>query len=98
MAVEVIKEDEEISKQFWGCIESCVKCNEGTRYWWNGGTFPLCQSCAKEVDFEWCYKFAVKEGYGPLPEIKPKTKKAKWYCGGCGETDPSKRCLGCRAV
>lgn len=25
-----------------------------------------------------------------------KLNKLKWFCGGCGETNESKRCLGCR--
>jgi hypothetical protein len=32
-----------------------------------------------------------------LNEPEPQRKAAEWFCTGCGQTDPSKRCLGCRA-
>ena len=28
-------------------VENCTECGKPTRYWFGGGEYPLCQSCAE---------------------------------------------------
>lgn len=69
MAVEVTKEVRDDAPHLYDlAIEECVKCESSTRYWWADGCMPLCPKCAETVSGRWCYEFARKEGYGPLPD------------------------------
>jgi hypothetical protein len=67
MTVQVTEEDPKTNPFYRFGIESCVKCETPTRFWWAGGCMPLCPACAKTVTREWCIKFAKDNRYGPLP-------------------------------
>lgn len=70
MPVKVVREHREEDPELYVlAIEDCVKCEKPTRFWWADGCMPLCPDCAKTVTDLWCYNFAKKEGYGPLPPI-----------------------------
>lgn len=66
MPVEVTKENEPELLRYG--IEKCVKCDKETLYWWREGVMPLCQSCALDVTETWCYNYAKKNRFGPLPK------------------------------
>ena len=52
-------------------IEDCIFCKETSRgYWWGEGCVPVCQECAFYTLNEELYEFAVKNKYGPIPDIE----------------------------
>lgn len=51
MAIEVTRETEEQIREmgvFGKLVERCVGCRKPTRYWANGGEYPLCPPCAEK--------------------------------------------------
>lgn len=50
MPVKVERESEELIRNMgWigKIIELCTDCGNPTRFWADGGKFPLCESCAE---------------------------------------------------
>ncbi len=70
MTIPLIKESEEVSKQFHGLIESCHFCNKPTKYWHENTNNPVCEKCAP------LHKVAELPDYGKKIRAN-KRKKAK---------------------
>jgi len=68
MTVHLTKEDPKTNPFYNLGVESCVKCDVPTRFWWATGCMPLCQECATKVTRKWCLDFAREHNYGPLPD------------------------------
>ena len=47
MAIPIIKEDPEISKNFWGVVEDCHFCRQPTKMWHENTNNPVCEVCSK---------------------------------------------------
>lgn len=75
-------------------IRECYRYGDGTQY-----------ASAEWFDYQDCWVVNSEVPQLWRPYVKPdrcpsqqsEQLKTTWYCGGCGQTDPSKRCLGCRA-
>lgn len=45
--IDVEKEPEASTKEFFGILEKCYFCNIQTLYWYEPTNTPVCQTCAK---------------------------------------------------
>ena len=64
--------------------------------WWVNAATPGEDGAGDKAYFDGCAEVDWQDYRAALAApAATRGEPAAWFCGGCGETDPSKRCFGC---